>query len=276
VCPQPPARSLLASFSRWVVPPDAESLAGRGRGKGEGGCCLVALLACDDERLAARLKIMEAETRSALAKIRSDIHAQHGAALYGGGGFGGGGGGRAVREEGTQEDRGHDHLQALEEQMQDRMEQMQDRMAEMQDRAADKLEEQLQAFEALLRKHGGSPQPTDLSPSQSVQPPAGPESANTVGDLIRELERKISGKFQLFESKLSSKLEVQMQQLEEKLGDEMQQVSPSPMRLEVSPSPMRLANPRKTPSAGLSPHPNPRVRPRVRPCLAGAPKPCQA
>jgi hypothetical protein len=207
----------------------------------------VALLARDDERLAARLKIMEAENRSALAKIHSDIHAQHGAALDGDGGFGGGGGGRAVRGEGTQEERGHDHLQALEEKMQERM-------AAMQDRAADMLEEQLQAFDALLRKHGGSSQPTGLSPShsQSVQPPAGPELANNVGDLIGELERKISGKFQQFENKLSSKLEVQMQQLEKKLGDEMQQVSPSPMR---------LANPRKTPSAGLSPHPNPCVRP---------------
>jgi len=172
----------------------------------------VALLARDDERLAARLKIMEAENRSALAKIHSDIHAQHGAALDGDGGFGGGGGGRAVRGEGTQEERGHDHLQALEEKMQERM-------AAMQDRAADMLEEQLQAFDALLRKHGGSSQPTGLSPShsQSVQPPAGPESANNVGDLIRELENK-----------LSSKLEVQMQQLEKKLGDEMQQVSPQP------------------------------------------------
>ena len=187
----------------------------------------MALLARDDERLAARLKIMEAENRSALAKIHSDIHAQHGAALDGDGGFGGGGGGRAVREEGTQEERGHDHLQALEEKMQERM-------AAMQDRAADMLEEQLQAFDALLRKHGGSSQPTGLSPShsQSVQPPAGPELANNVGDLIGELERKISGKFQQFENKLSSKLEVQMQQLEKKLekklGDEMQQVSPQP------------------------------------------------
>ena len=198
---------------------------------------------------------MEASTRSVLSEIHSDIRAQHplrhmrastGASLDGGGG-GGGVVGRAVREEKAREEGEHDHLQALEEKMQDRM-------AEMQDRTAEMLEEQLRAFEALLRKHSGASQPADLSSSHShsVQPPAGPELANGVGDLIRELEKKVS-----------SKLDAQFQLIEKMLGGEMQQVSPRHRAARESSHGAfrRLTFP---------------PAPWMRPDLAGTPEPCQA
>ena len=87
--------------------------------------------------------------------------------------------------------------------------------------------------------------------------------ANGVGDLIRELEKKISGKLQQLEKKVSSKLDAQFQLIEKTLGGEMQQVSPRHRAARES-------------SHGAFCRLTSAPAPWMRPDLAGTPEPCQA